>query len=98
MSDHALSRAAPKCIQNPMSTCRGHGNEVDVKFDRSVDDCFWNIAGSKNHSLERRSVHGSNPHRGLRTPDMEKMQGITCTPDQKFRYALDGLDGLQGWR
>ena len=82
MSDHALSRTATKWVQNPMSTCRGHGNEVDAEFDRSVDDCFWNIARSKNYFSERRSVHGSHTHSGLRTSDMEKMQGIIASPSE----------------
>ena len=94
MSDHALGRTAAECIQNTITTGRRHGNEIDVEFDRNIDDSFWDIARSKNYMWQRGSASGRNPYGGRRTPYMEKMQDIMCTTGQKCGHAVNGPDSL----
>lgn len=63
MSNHALSRAATKGIQNTTTTCRRHGNEVDLEFDRGINDLSCDIPRSNNYAWDRR------PALGLETKD-----------------------------
>jgi hypothetical protein len=75
MSDHTLGGATAKGVKNAMAARRGHGNDINVELDRSIDDCFWYIARSKNYSWQTGPVSGGNAYGGRRMPDMEQMEG-----------------------